>query len=58
MHPKNHTEFAIVPFDQDSWDQWQMRGRAADAAFVRHVGTALVTVVALGCLAVSFWTLT
>ena len=47
----------IAPFNQESWDRWQSRGRASDAAFAHRVRMFALATGALVCLAGSFWTL-
>ena len=43
-------ELASAPFDQESWDRWQARGRAADAAIARRLRTAALFAAAIGIL--------
>jgi hypothetical protein len=47
----------IAPFNQQSWDRWQSRGRASDALFAHRVRMFALTTGAFVCLAGSFWML-
>jgi hypothetical protein len=48
-------ELATVPFNQESWDRWQARGRADDAASARRLRMAGLFAATIAFLAASFW---
>lgn len=55
--PPHQADFAVLPFNLESWNLWQARGRAADVALGKRMRTLAALAVAIGCLAASFYSL-
>jgi hypothetical protein len=51
------SEIAAAAFNQRTWDEWQARGRAADAAFAARVRVLALVAAAVVAIAAAFWTL-
>ena len=52
------SQTTVQPFNQESWDQWQARGRASDAAVSNRVRLIALAVASIGLFAATLWTLT
>ena len=48
-------QLASAPFDQERWDRWQARGRAADAAIARRLRATALCAAAIGVLGALIW---
>jgi hypothetical protein len=51
------SEITVEPFNQESWDQWQARGRASDIALADRLWMLALGIGSLALLTASLWTL-
>jgi hypothetical protein len=54
--PGSFSGTAVEPFNQESWDRWRAKGRAADVAFASSARTIALAAGTIVALAAAMWT--